>query len=299
MRWLKRFWTQPNKRYRNFVIVYTLLALNFILPAFSYYIDPDAAVSSFYSIGELFDYKPSATEDSYIWWILGAGNVMTLGVMCALILVNVRRFYAILPALVCLKGLSSLGFLIVYIAGPHNPTFMGAALLDGVSVLLMLWFAIRANRSIDRDPTELVPQPVDGRRALRMGPKSRRRAGVVAAAILPETDESEGSEYPHSSTPDAIAEQIESAPLATGIGARALIRIVHSSPFVVIGKVRSLRGLDQNDRNRYLERLEESRFYAIRQAYQSLKALVSLAVLGQLDKQNEIGAYRSGTVRQR
>ena len=291
MHWLKRFWSQPNKRYRNFVIVYALLALNFIIPAFTYYFDPDGAVSSFYSIGELFDSKQLATEDSYIWWILGAGNVMTLGVMCALLLINVLRFYPILPALVTLKGLSSLGFLVVFIAGPHNPTFLGAALLDGVTVFLMLWFAIRANRSTDRDPSGLVPRPVDGQRLLFMGPKSRERAGVVAAAILPDKDDGPGNEASSSTTSRAIADQIESAPLATGVGARVLIRIVHSVPILVIGRARTLRSLSVDDRDRYLKRLEGHRLYAVRQAYLSLKALTSLAVLGDVKTQSELGAY--------
>ena len=291
MHWLKRFWSQPNKRYRNFVIVYTLLALNFIVPAFTYYFDPDSAVSSFYSIGELFDSKQSATEDSYVWWILGAGNVMTLGVMCALLLINVLRFYPILPALVTLKGLSSLGFLVVFIAGPHNPTFLGAALLDGVTVFLMLWFAIRANRSANRDPSGLVPRPVDGQRLLFMSPKSRARAGVVAAAILPEKDDGQGIETSSSTTSRAIADQIGSASLATGVGARAMIWIIHSIPILVIGRAHTLRGLSIDDRDRYLKRLEGHRLYAVRQVYWSLKALTSLAVLGDVKTQSELGAY--------
>lgn len=297
---LKRFWGQPNTSYRNFVIVYTILALNFILPAISYYADPDAATSSAYGIGSILGADRSASEDSYIWWILGAGNVMTLGVMCALLLVNLRRFYPILPALVTLKGLSSLGFLAVYVAGPHNPAFLAFGLFDGLTVIVMIWFAVRAKRAVDRDPFELVPRPLDGRRLLSMGPKSRKRAGIVAQSILPtDFDREPTQEDGNSSVAELVAAQIECAPLSTGVGAMLLFRTVHASPLLVIGRARALSNLSRSERDRYLQRLEGHRIYAVRQAYQSLKALISLAILGQPAVQDRLGAYRSDAARAR
>lgn len=291
--WLSSFWRQPNRRYRNFVIVYTLLALNFLIPAASYYIDAGTAIDSFYGIGERFGYKHSASEDSYIWWVLGAGNVMTLGVMCTMLLVNLRRFYPVLPALVTLKGLSSLGFLVVYIAGPHNPTFLAAALLDGVTVALMLWFAIRAHRSIGRDPEGLVPRPIDGRRLLRVGGRSRKRIANVAAAIVPG---GASQRLPHAASHEqvmqSIVEQIEGAPLQAGLGLKIALRFIHAAPFLIIGRPHSLSGLSQKEGERYLTKLEHNRSYILRQLTNMVKSVVCLAYMGNPTHQGFIGAYK-------
>lgn len=291
--WLRRFWRQPNRAYRNFVVIYTILVLNFLIPAASYYIDRDAATTSFYRIGSLFGAERAASEDSYIWWILGAGNVLTLAVMCAMLLVNLRRFYPILPALVALKGFSSIGFTVLFVAGPHNMTFLAAGVLDGVTVAAMLYFAIHAHRAIERDPTDLVPRPVDTRRLLTLGRGSRERVRNVAAAVVPAGAD---PQLPRGAGSDevvgVVALQIERAPLQAGLGFRAAFSFVHMAPLLILGRPRTLKRLSPADADRYMQRLESHRSYLVRQTFLLVKTAVAIAYMGQGDQRGRLGAYQ-------
>lgn len=165
MSWLARFWNQENKAYRNFQIVYTILTLNFFIPALGYYFAPDASWASFRALGTLLG-SPEYIypENSQYWRILGAGNVMTLAFMCFLLQVSLTRFYPILPALVFLKACSAFGFLGVYLWVYKYSLFLAAFLFDGVTMLAMLYFAISAHRALDdRSAMFLFPEPLGSR----------------------------------------------------------------------------------------------------------------------------------------
>lgn len=162
MSWFHDFWHQENKPYRNFQIAYTILTLNFILPAISYFLTPDTAWENFQSLARLFgstDYP--FPENSQYWRILGAGNVMTLGFMCFLLQVNLRKYYPTLLPLVFLKGCSAFGFLGVYEWIYPYSLFLIAFVFDGVTMCVMIYFATSARKSLDTVGTmSLVPQPL-------------------------------------------------------------------------------------------------------------------------------------------
>lgn len=146
-----RFWRQPNQAYRDFQVVYTALTLNFLLPSIVYALDPAGVIRQFERIGALFgggEYTLSTGEAGYVWRILAVGNVLSLAFMCALLQFDLRRFYAVRVPLVFMKSLAALGFLAVYLLAYRYPAFLVIFLYDSLTVLLMLYFAVRARRSL-------------------------------------------------------------------------------------------------------------------------------------------------------
>lgn len=151
----RRFWNQPTRRYRDFQIAYTAITLNFAIPAVSYYVDPDATIRRAGTIGRLLGGGDlPATEDSKIWWVLGAGNVATLAFMCATLQRDLRRYRPVLGSLVFLKLASAVGYANVFRQTRH-PFFAGASGLDFVTSAAMWWFAKRAY-------DELMAQDAEG-----------------------------------------------------------------------------------------------------------------------------------------
>lgn len=141
---VRRFWNQPTRRYRNFQLVYTAITLNFAVPAATYYLDPDATIARAERIGRLLGGGDlPASEDSKIWWVLGAGNVATLAFMCATLQKDLRRYRPLLGSLVFLKLCSAMGYANVFRQSRH-PFFAGASGLDLVTAAAMWFFAKRA-----------------------------------------------------------------------------------------------------------------------------------------------------------
>lgn len=68
--------------------------------------------------------------------------------MCALLQYDLRRFYPVLVPLVFMKTLAALAFLAVYLFAYRYPAFLAVTVYDGLTVFLMLFFAIRARRSL-------------------------------------------------------------------------------------------------------------------------------------------------------
>jgi len=130
-----------------FHVVYTILALNFILPVLGYIFAPEASVASFASIGEVFgvDSYPH-TEDSMFWRVLGIANVATLGFCCVLLQVDLRRWYPVLVPLIFLKSMASLGFLAAFVFAEPHPSYLAACLFDAATVAAFWFFATRARR---------------------------------------------------------------------------------------------------------------------------------------------------------
>ncbi|MBX7160549.1 MAG: hypothetical protein K1X95_09690 [Acidimicrobiia bacterium] len=141
---VRRFWTQPTRRYRDFQLVYSAITLNFAIPAATYYLDPQATIERAERIGRLLGGGDlPATEDSKIWWVLGAGNVATLAFMCATLQRDLRRYRPVLGSLVFLKLCSAAGYANVYRQTRH-PFFAGATGLDLATAAAMWFFAKRA-----------------------------------------------------------------------------------------------------------------------------------------------------------
>lgn len=159
-----RFWRQPCRRYRDFQIAYTVLTLNFALPALVYTFAPEQAMAQFLDINRLLggaDYLfPEA--DSRVWRYLAAANVMTLGFMCLLLQLDLRRYFPVLVPLTFMKAYAATCWLAGWIASPEYRFFLAAAVLDYVTSAAFVFFAVRARRAIDGAP-ELVPRPWSAR----------------------------------------------------------------------------------------------------------------------------------------
>jgi hypothetical protein len=161
-----RFFRQPAGHYRNFQIVFLILTLNFAIPTLSYVFAPEVAVSQFLAINEALGgaaYPWAGAEvDSRLWRYLGAANVATLALMCLLLQINLRRFYAVLVPLTFMKALAATLWLAGFIAHPGYRVFLAAAILDYVTSAAFVIFAGRARRQIEgMDDAQLVPVPAD------------------------------------------------------------------------------------------------------------------------------------------
>ncbi|MBI4706239.1 MAG: hypothetical protein HY744_34515 [Deltaproteobacteria bacterium] len=161
------FFAQPCRRYRNFQIVFTILTLNFTLPALSYTFAPEVAIGQFLSINALLGGTayPVPEAASHVWRYLGAANVMTLGLCCLLLQLNLRRFYPVLLPLTFMKGYAAACWLVGWILHPGYRFFLAAAVLDFVTCFAFVWFAGRAKVEIDGRPeARLVPRLLGERR---------------------------------------------------------------------------------------------------------------------------------------
>ena len=165
MKFLVRFFRQPTKKYRNFQLVFTILTLNFAIPTLAYIFAPHLAVEQFLAIndalgGAAYEYA-EAELTSRLWRYLGAANVATLALMCLLLQLNLRRYFAVLLPLTFMKSLAATLWLAGFVAHPEYPVFLAAALLDYGSSAAFVYFATGAKRAIgDTDEEKLVPRPL-------------------------------------------------------------------------------------------------------------------------------------------
>lgn len=154
-----KFFRQPSVHYRNFQIVFTLLTLNFIIPAISYSFFPDAAIKQFSELSRYMGNGPYTIPEnmSRIWRYLAAANVMTLGVMCLLLQINLKKFYPILIPLVFLKSYNAILYLLDYMKTGHT-AFLAVALFDFFTSWAFIYFARSAFIEIRfRKKTDLFP----------------------------------------------------------------------------------------------------------------------------------------------
>jgi len=147
----------PQRAYRAFQVTYALLTLNFVLPAISYMAKPELTLKTLDDVNRLLGGGgyPFA-ESGQVWHMLACGNVMTLGFMCAILLLSLRRFYPVLPSLVFLKGFSAT--YATFIGFRHaTPSFWAIGVLDGSTTLAMIFFAVRAHRALLQLPAPISP----------------------------------------------------------------------------------------------------------------------------------------------
>jgi hypothetical protein len=158
---MSAFLHQRARAYRNFQLVFTLLSLNFLLPATVYILAPHQALHQLDQVNQLLGGGPYShvEADSHLWRYLGAANVMTLGFMCVLLQVNLRRFFPVLVPLTFMKSLAATLWLAGFFAEPSTPVFLAAAVLDYVTSGAFVFFSVRAHREIASIPDgDLVPR---------------------------------------------------------------------------------------------------------------------------------------------
>jgi hypothetical protein len=153
-----------NRAVRAFQLVYTILVLNFAIPAVSYMAAPEMTLATLDRVNRALGGGPYPfVESGQVWHMLAVGNVMTLAFMCALLLVDLRRFYPVLPALAFLKAYSALYS--AWIGLRHGcPAFLAIFALDATTTVAMVWFARRARRELEDATPRDVPGG-SGRRA--------------------------------------------------------------------------------------------------------------------------------------
>ena len=138
--------------YRTFRIVYAILTLQFIIPAISYAVAPEMAIDTLDRVNRILGGGPYLVRESgHLWHMLAVGNVMTLGWMCGLLFFDLRRFYPIVPALAFLKGFSALFALAIGVRRAL-PTFTAIFVLDAVTTVAIVAFAVRAHRALRGEP---------------------------------------------------------------------------------------------------------------------------------------------------
>ncbi|MCK6549093.1 hypothetical protein L6R52_24835 [Myxococcota bacterium] len=161
------FFSQPSRAYRDFQIAFTVLTLNFTLPALSYIFAPEIAAEQLSQINELLGGGPytAPESESRVWRYLGSANVMTLGLMCFLLQLDLRRYYATLFPLTFLKAFNATLFVGGFIT-TGAPMFLAVAIFDYVTSVAFVFFARRAHRDVAaRRDDALVPRPWSARRA--------------------------------------------------------------------------------------------------------------------------------------
>lgn len=137
------------RAYRAFQIVYTIILLNFFIPACSYIAAPAMTVDTLDRMNRtLGGGAYPFSESSALWHMLGVGNVMTLAFMCGLLLLDVRRFFPVLPALAFLKAFSAVYATVIGFTSPSAPVFLGIGVLDGTTTIAMVYFAIIGRRAL-------------------------------------------------------------------------------------------------------------------------------------------------------
>jgi hypothetical protein len=164
-KWWRQFWWQPCRRYRNFQLVFALLSANFIFPAVTYTVAPEVAVDQFLTVNRLLGGAPYLFPEaaSRVWRYLGAANVMTLGLMCLLLQLDLRRFRAVLVPLTFMKAYAALLWWAGWLAAPQYRFFLAAAVLDTITSAAFLYFGGGAARAIaGHSDAELVPRPLGG-----------------------------------------------------------------------------------------------------------------------------------------
>lgn len=149
-------------------MVFTLLTLNFVIPALGYTFSPRSAIDGFLRINDLLGGAPYAFPEagSRVWRYLAAANVMTLGFCCLLLQVNLRRFYPVLIPLTFMKAYAAACWWGGFVAAPGYRFFLGAAVLDTVTCAAFVYFARAARAEIaGRPDADLVPAPRANRQA--------------------------------------------------------------------------------------------------------------------------------------
>lgn len=138
---------------KAFRVVYTILTLNFILPALYYCFDHEGASATYYKLASFVGSEAGQpwTEDSRFWLIMGVGNVATLGFICFLMLRDLKANYNMLVPLCFLKGCSILGFAVAWFIHGH-PSFLIGVLFDAATMFFMIFFARGAYREMCEGP---------------------------------------------------------------------------------------------------------------------------------------------------
>jgi len=271
---IKRFWTQPGKRYRNFQIVFTILTLNFAIPSLSYILTPDAAIGQFARLNELLggEIYTAPENAGFFWRYLGISNVMTLALMCFLLQLNLRRFFPVLLPLTFMKGSAATFWLAGYAAHTEKPAFLAAAVLDYVTSAAFLFFTLRARAEIDNmeDP-DLLPPPRAGFSPGGWTRTEEKWRDSLLSAMIPEIP---GTGLPGFAGADQECfwpDFRRNAPFKLRAGFRFSVWVLTFLPVFSRRGGAPFHRLSTDRQDLFLERVSSCRSYLLRQLAQLIK----------------------------
>lgn len=285
-----RFWTQPCRAYRNQQIAFLILTLNFLIPATSYLVAPHIAVDQIHTFSATVGAPAyGATEDSHMWRFLAVADVMTLGFLCLLLLLNVRRWRPVLLPLCFLKASCVVAAAYIGLFQYRHAFFWMPVLLDSVTVLAMWFFTTRAMRQLVffRDD-ELVPRPsfatMDGE-PMNWSAMERSWLVAIAEAMFPPQpapagEEGEGTAVPEPGGRD-LERQLEELrrglPGLQRLGLRFAVALVIALGPRAVGSWRPFCRLSLEQRGRALATLGASDRFVVREMAVLLKMMVAMA----------------------
>lgn len=283
MNWLRRFWTQPCRRYRNFQLMFLLLFLNFAIPTMSYAFTPAQAMAQFGQLnvvlGGVAYHVPEA--QSYFWRFLGTANVAALAFMCFLLQFDLRRYRPVLVALTFLKATAATLWLAGYLQAPQYPAFLAAAVLDYVTSAAFVYFATRAHRAIRTVPdAALVPRPAMqtplGWTQVEFG-----WARALFDGMIPGDERAEFASADEAAGPKFWQTLADKAPALLGVGFRASVWVLTWLPMLEGYGLKSFGRLDRAQKDEFLARAAASRSYLVRQLLTTVKHLACMAYFGE------------------
>ena len=276
---LRRFWTQPSTHYRNFQIVFTLLALNFAIPTLQYVIAPEAAMDAFASLnawlgGAAWEFPES---ESRFWRYLGTANVAALAFMCVWMLRDLRHRYATVWPLTFLKGTAATLWIAGYLAAPEYPAMLAAGIFDALTCVAFVVFATLAYADTHGMPHQhLVPRPV-GVSPLGWSQLEHRWMRSILDATLPADPDGRLPGVGEVDLEDFWPEYRQNVPLQFRLGLRAATWAITLWPILTFKSIRPFHRLSDDAKDDVLRSIEDSRFFVVRQLTFVMKTTAGFA----------------------
>lgn len=161
---LRRSGSTASPGQRRFQITFGLITLFFAVDGLTYVVEPELAVRVFSGLNELLGGDHLAPPDVPPWRYGTTAGITTLAVMCALLQLDVRRFYALLGPVVFFKACNAVLYLGGYATTPL-PVYLALAGLDVILCVAMVATARRARADLaaqeaHRSASVLVPASV-------------------------------------------------------------------------------------------------------------------------------------------
>jgi choline dehydrogenase-like flavoprotein len=224
-----------------------VLAVAFAVVGLLYLALPSPSLDFMSDVGELFGNHTRAPHTGeYLWLSLGFAYMAVITGICLIAQADVVRYRPLLLLLAAGKAASSSTSLAFFLLQEHAFAYLLGALVDGSLILLALWLWMLVGR-VDRtyDPGGLPAG---------LGRAERRTLSAIAATMAPGIDGLPAAEREVDAS-GPVAEFLRSVPPRMLLQLRLGLRTFEWLPFP-----RRFSHLDQARRERFLERLEGSRW---------------------------------------
>jgi choline dehydrogenase-like flavoprotein len=232
---------------RFVVFALRVLALAFAIVGLLYLTLPSPTLDLISDVGEIFgDQVRAPHTQEYMWLALGFAYMVVITGICLIAQGDVVRYRPLLLLLAAGKTASSLTSLAFFLIQAHVFAYLLGAIVDGSLIVLALWLWVLAGR-VDR-PFE------PGGRARGLGGAERWTLGAICEAMAPGIDGLPREER-EVEVSEPVAEFLRAAPPHLLLQLRVALRTFEWLPFP-----HRFSRLDQPGRERFLQRLEGSRF---------------------------------------